>query len=290
MVGVPGTRDENRFHIYAVTNRHVITKTPGYPVVRINTKEGDSDDIDLGVEQWEFAPEPTDLAVAPIAIETSAYRFKFLTEEQFLTRDLIASENIGPGDDAFMTGRFINHQGVQRNLPSVRFGNISMMPDEPIDGQESFAVEMRSIGGFSGSPVFVYVMPFAPRPGSETGYGDKHQQWFLGVDWGHIFAREPVRTKDGKEHPDGLFLKSNSGVIGVAPAWKLSELLHSDRLRHRRDEEERRVLEDEASRSQGVERDVASEPPTTDDNPRHREDFNSLLDAAVRRPPKDDQT
>ena len=35
---------------------------------------------------------------------------------------------------------------------------------------------------------------------------------------------------------------------------------------------------------------VSPAPPTTDDNPRHKEDFNSLLDAAVQRPPKDDRT
>lgn len=35
---------------------------------------------------------------------------------------------------------------------------------------------------------------------------------------------------------------------------------------------------------------VSQAPPTTDDNLRHKEDFNSLLDAAVKGPQPDDQT
>jgi hypothetical protein len=52
----------------------------------------------------------------------------------------------------FMVGRVITHEGKQKNLPSARFGNITMMPVEPLRhmrgiNQESFVVEMRSIGG-----------------------------------------------------------------------------------------------------------------------------------------------
>jgi hypothetical protein len=36
-----------------------------------------------------------------------------------------------------MVGRFINHEGKQRNLPALRYGNIAMMPLEPIIQQET---------------------------------------------------------------------------------------------------------------------------------------------------------
>jgi len=68
---------------------------------------------------------------------------------------------LGYGDDIFMVGRFITFDGKQRNTPVVRFGQISMLPAEPVevDGgraqEEVFLVECRSIGGLSGSPVFV---------------------------------------------------------------------------------------------------------------------------------------
>jgi hypothetical protein len=50
------------------------------------------------------------------------------------------------------------HEGRQKNSPTARFGNIAQMPNEPVIikrfEQECFLVEARSIGGYSGSPVF----------------------------------------------------------------------------------------------------------------------------------------
>jgi hypothetical protein len=76
--------------------------------------------------------------------------------------------DIGPGDDVFVVGRFINREGKQKNIPSVRFGNIAQMPGEPLfldDGKEleCFLIEGRSISGFSGSPVFIHISPEAPE-------------------------------------------------------------------------------------------------------------------------------
>ena len=61
--------------------------------------------------------------------------------------------------------------GGQKNTPSARFGNMSMMPEKPIrraDGilQESYLLEMRSINGYSGSPAFVHIPPLNLRPGA----------------------------------------------------------------------------------------------------------------------------
>ncbi|MHC2368711.1 hypothetical protein ACVIQT_003359 [Bradyrhizobium diazoefficiens] len=77
-------------------------------------------------------------------------------------RDL-AVRNIGVGEDVFMFGLFVDHGGIERNAPSARFGNISMLPtqDAQIPQQngypgECFVLDMHSRSGFSGSPVFVY--------------------------------------------------------------------------------------------------------------------------------------
>lgn len=52
----------------------------------------------------------------------------------------------------FFLGRFVTHDGKQRNLPTVRFGNLATMPWEPVLTerglrQESFLVEARSLSG-----------------------------------------------------------------------------------------------------------------------------------------------
>ena len=63
--------------------------------------------------------------------------------------------------------------GRDRNFPIVRTGHIAMMPDEKIPkvkigdwegNADAYLIESRSIGGWSGSPVFVrgtYYVPFS---------------------------------------------------------------------------------------------------------------------------------
>ena len=67
--------------------------------------------------------------------------------------------HIGIGDETIISGLFTAVPGTTRNIPIVRHGNIAMMPGEQIQTDLGFAdvflVEARSIGGLSGSPVFV---------------------------------------------------------------------------------------------------------------------------------------
>jgi hypothetical protein len=91
-----------------------------------------------------------------------------------MTEDEIAQFDIGPGDDVFFVGRYVNHQGRQQNSPTVRLGIISMLPREKILHPrgtlvDSFLVEVRSLSGYSGSPVFLYRQPGSPRNWEWTG-------------------------------------------------------------------------------------------------------------------------
>ncbi len=72
----------------------------------------------------------------------------------------IASSNLGVGDEVFLTGLFTKVKETTRNIPIVRIGTLAMMPGERIpfkDGRliDAYLVESRSIGGLSGSPVFI---------------------------------------------------------------------------------------------------------------------------------------
>jgi hypothetical protein len=109
-----------------------------------------------------------------------------------------------------------------------------MMPGEPIlhprgIKQESFLVETRSLGGYSGSPVFTF--QHHPPRGSLLISGNpelKMPDFLIGVDWGHLPITEPVRDKDGVPRTEGWRVESNSGQMAVVPAWKLREMLESD--------------------------------------------------------------
>jgi hypothetical protein len=137
-----------------------------------------------------------------------------------------------------MVGRFVNHEGRQRNTPTARFGNISMMPWEPVrnplrGAQESFLVETRSLGGYSGSPVFLHILPYTARAGKEGYYMPEQGAgpWLLGVDWGHLPITEEVKAKNSNtELDEDLIVESNSGQMGVVPAWKLRELLYKEEV------------------------------------------------------------
>ena len=258
-----------------------------------------------------------DLAVCPIKLAPAVHRINYVPTNLFLTKGLIENFQIGPGDDVFIIGRFVNcSEGKQRNLPSVRFGNISQMPWEPIviEGhpQESFLVEARSISGYSGSPVYVYlpqqvdgtINPEIKKmvtdgklklPGVSSKRVNIPMQigpWLLGVDFCHIRWDEPIWSKITKKPiSDDWFIKSNTGMMGVVPAWKLHEILEGPAMKPVLDEARKAAME-AAKNNSSVELDVAqfSKPaaPAKDENPQHLEDFTSLLTKAAQTPPQDD--
>ena len=47
-------------------------------------------------------------------------------------RHVVPPPQRGDRSDVFLVGRFINHEGQQRNAPTLRFGLIAQMPGDPI--------------------------------------------------------------------------------------------------------------------------------------------------------------
>jgi hypothetical protein len=170
-------------HVYAVTNQHVASQ---YPIVRLNREKG-IEIFEFGPEDWEFHPEGDDIAVVPLGPPRDGRHrafpgtLKAISTEMFVyPNEWTHGEQVGVGDDVFMIGLFVDHEGVERNNPLARFGNISMVANEDSkvirntqDGrripQLSYIVDMHSRTGFSGSPVFVY-RTFAS---DLTSYGER---------------------------------------------------------------------------------------------------------------------
>jgi len=293
LVSVPSQNPNlgpNGGYLFAVTNRHVIDE--GATVARLNTADGGFDVFPFPKSRW--VPSATDdLAVCPMPlIDGAQFRFKAVPTKHFLRKEHIADWGIGPGDTAFMVGRFINHEGIQRNQPTVRFGSIAQMPWEPIryelggktHDQESFLVEVRSIGGYSGSPVFLFVDPLYHRDEKKSISRDRNT-WLLGIDWGHIRDWVTLHSQDRKPMTNAAQVPLNTGVAGVIPAWKLLELLEIDSLK-----KGMKQAEDDFIARRAVPGAVADSisPPATDENPTHREDFNSLVGAAARKREQED--
>jgi len=248
-VGIP-LESSLRNMVYAVTNRHCIERSGPRVVLRVNKAAGELDFIPTQPSDWRFHPDGLDIAAMPIIL-SPGYQYNFIgVQPFFLTQQKVSARAIGPGDDVFMVGRFIGHDGKQGNLPTARFGNIARMNSEPLEdkngvSQDSFLVEIRSMPGYSGSPVFVYINVLAPRPPDfgelqlTTYNHPMHGPWLLGIDWSHLSNFHPVLKEDRrtKKEPQE-WVEINTGMAGVIPAWRIQELLNSEEFRMQRKEKD----------------------------------------------------
>ena len=147
--------------LYFVTNWHVVLRDR-CSVVRLDKVDGEPDILEFDPNEW-LSLTKYDIAVTPGPAVSGTHKLAFIGEDGFLTREYKEHDKIGPGDDAFMVGRFVSHQGLNKSVPAVRFGNISMdpAPIKQVNGElaDSYCIDMRSRPGYSGSPVFVYRTP-----------------------------------------------------------------------------------------------------------------------------------
>lgn len=282
----------NRQIVYGVTNAHVIDED--CRTIRLNTADGGTHIEELAPNRWVKHPNGDDVAVCVVPVNSS-HKYRCIGQDFMLTQEKVDELNIGPGDTAFIVGRFINHEGRQRNLPSVRSGIVSQLPWEKVRqrrqnakgyfDQESFLVEVKSIGGFSGSPVFVSLdvnLTRVGRPGLDIGTNDA--VWLLGVDWGHILDWSPVCDASGRPNNYGQQVQINTGMMGVVPAWKLKELLDCDELKEHRAAIEEAVLSKKNITTAALDSSAPKKKldSTSDENPNAREDFTRLANAAAR--------
>ncbi len=122
-------------HLYAVTSRHVITD--GCATIRVNLRLPNSDNeraesLPFASDSWILHPEH-DLAVRPFPPDyelSTVHAITLLDVDALMTQEFFNAQDVGPGDDLFYVGRFRDHAGKYSNMPSVRFGNISINPDE----------------------------------------------------------------------------------------------------------------------------------------------------------------
>lgn len=161
----PNTFNGHPFY-YAITNWHVACGG-GASVIRLNTTDGGTDIIEFDPSEWEFKPGFYDVAVIQLNLD-DRHKVSAVDVNNFVRENVSKNpiyDEIEVGEDVFMIGLYVDHggDGSSVNIPSARFGNISMLPDarapiiQPTDHKGvSYLIDMRSRTGFSGSPVYVY--------------------------------------------------------------------------------------------------------------------------------------
>jgi hypothetical protein len=262
----------------------------------VNTLVGGVDVIERDPSEWYSKPGD-DLAITMVAARPGVHKTRNISLDWFVKKQDVQNDLVGVGDDVFMIGRFMNHDGFLTNVPSARFGHLSMMPlgiRHPAGYEQiSFAVEMLSRPGYSGSPVYVYRVPYNLETGSMHVGG-----WtvkLLGINWGFITDSAEVSEKvltagmvEDEKKPV-KYVRVNTGMNGVVPAWHLEKLLNSGPVRRDREA----IAADAIRRAaalppNGVAQTAGAAPPANGENPTHLEDFTRLVSLAARKPaPKD---
>jgi len=293
--GAPPTVGDPRV-LYLVTARHVVegARRFGPLYVRLNRRETDGTEFaQIDSDAW-FVAQDTDVAVVDVPPQIAdAFDIHFLRPTQVATAEVLSERRVGPGDEVFFSGLFTSFPGAKRAEPLIRFGTISMMPNEPVrienadkskSSVEAFLVEARSWGGQSGSPAFVFFPPDR-QPGfltmgkiNTTGDGellvpDHEMPQLLGLVQGHFDLKADVAFANdsyGSAH-----VPLNAGVAVVIPAQKIVDTLMEEEL-----VEARKQIEDERPAATA---DAGQGPEAADEFQR----FENLTDKLVKVPKRD---
>jgi hypothetical protein len=231
-----GYSDE--FSINVVTAKHVINNIWDYGTsenvyLRFNNERGGTSVVTSRASDWSTdSKNPNlDIAVLPSNKWSNAgIDYRFVSEEIVVTEAIRSAYDIGVGDQIFLTGLFVSHYGSHRNLPIVRQGSIASMPAEQIKvnmrgeevGIDAYLVEAMSIGGLSGSPVFVRAggLKLGSQGNVAVG-GEEH--FLLGLIHGHWEL--PSARQDTVHYDGNIGDALNTGIGIVIPATKISSLI-----------------------------------------------------------------
>lgn len=227
--------DSAGFHlpVFLVTAKHVLRDEHGKYFediqMRINRVKNDPVEIPIHLtfsgegKNVYFHPDSTvDLAVMPIFDNKIGwYDITPIPFGIFAMKKLYSDGTINVGDEVFYTGLFIHYRGEHRNIPIMRFGRIALLPTEPIqidnEKRDLILIETVSIGGHSGSPVFVN----KPLP---DVIPTQYVPIFVGVLSGSFQESSDIVFVDMIKVPKA---QTSSGISGIVPSTLLIELIDS---------------------------------------------------------------
>lgn len=231
--------------MYLVTAKHVIDgiQDKGYDKVwvRVNFKGGEAYWLETELKYWLYHPtdpDHVDVAVLPLPLPAEQIDHITYPIHSFATDDILSSEAIGIGDEVFITGLFHVHAGERRNIPLVRVGNIAAMPEEPVLTKkgtlmDAYLIESRSIGGLSGSPVFVHLGAVRLKDGHPHVVIEGQPIFYLlGLLHGHWDTPLPDVDEVVEDEQASQRTVINMGIAMVVPAYKILEVIQQPMQRN----------------------------------------------------------
>ena len=252
-VAVPFRNDPKSYHLHGVTNWHVAINYLPAPCIRINTFCGKGKVLDFDPSEWVCEEDSYDIAISPpLLLNPKLEIFSPLGLDLFMSPEEELRDEIGPCDDVFMTGLFVDDIRDAYHSPAFRFGHISLMNAQVLQETgymgRSIMLDMNSRSGFSGSPVFVFRTLGShfieqAQPGQVlTGGG--HYMKLLGIHWGQVkekwevanISKGEISSKEAKDFLklEGRVILGLSGMTYVIPAACIREILNLPELQSTR--------------------------------------------------------
>jgi hypothetical protein len=201
---------------YLVTARHNIERSNGqqlYASINTGAIGGDrvANWLPINTERW-FTDEADSVDVAIADWRPSdqhAGSYLGILADEFVDGPFDGEPlfEIVEGMETATVGLFSYHAGEYRHTPIVRSGNIAAKPFDPIASQrgpmKGYLIEARSVGGLSGSPVFV---------GENKFIGFKRQP-LLGLIHGHYDWKEELAAETRTTIHTGIAVVTPSSAI-----------------------------------------------------------------------------
>lgn len=289
LVSLEEKEDDGTFRFtYLVTANHVADQLEGAPFkIRANRKSGEAVEIaanESGDLVWYGHPkgESVDVAVCWWQMPSRDLDLLAIPTGMFLTREIAEKTNVGPGDEVSITGLFAKIKGQSKNVPIVRIGNLAMVPHGPVvpsgvGNIEAYLIEAKSLGGISGSPVFIRQTIDIPGlvqwgtaiPATAQAYSNVIR--LLGLAHGHWnIDLEEINSPTIEHVKEGF----NVGLAIVVPASHILEVLHNGELTAMR----RELKDKELAKNKGATMDSAAVEESFT-----KEDFEQALKKASRK-------
>src|SRR5205085_11207524 len=193
--------------------------------------------------------------------------------------------DIGIGDEVYLAGLFANRAGKEKNIPIIRVGNIAAMPDPKeriltrMGFMEAYLIEVRSLGGLSGAPVFVN-LGLLRKMGGQFAYSTLPHgtAYMIGLMHGH-YDMEVIAPNEGDQARKAVE-RINKGIGIVVPSHKILEVLNQPMVKEFEQKVEQGLRERELPTADSL---------VTETEPFTREVFEDALKRASRRVSQPDE-
>lgn len=222
--------------IFAVTAKHVIDgiRRTGVEHVwfRINKSDEGTGLYSSNINDWYFHPTDNTVDVAVLkAGLLPDWDTLAIPDSLWITEANMKEHEIDLGDEVFITGLFRHHSGSRKNIPIVRVGNLACMSEEKVQTKDfglmdALLIEARSIGGLSGSPVFLNLGITRLINGKFKQTNSGPIFFLLGLVHGHYDVKSHDIDELGSNSPKGLTEEQvNTGIAIVVPIHSVREVI-----------------------------------------------------------------